>query len=86
MTAATAARCGGLLAAARGELDEAAAELTEALRRHAEVTAQPVQIGRTLLALGAVQRRQKQRRTARETLERALALFDGAEAALWSNT
>ncbi len=82
--AASAARCGGLLAAARGDLDGAAADLAEALRRHDEVTAQPVQIGRTLLALGAVQRRQKQRRAARQTLERAIALFDGAEAALWA--
>jgi ATP/maltotriose-dependent transcriptional regulator MalT len=84
-TAALAAYCGGMMLAARGELDQAAAELAEALRLHDEVTAQPVQIGRSLLALGAVQRRRKQRRSARETLQRALALFDGAEAALWAD-
>lgn len=54
------------------------------LRLMGQLTRQPVQIGRTLVALGAVQRRQKQRRTARDTLELALALFEEAQAALWT--
>ncbi len=84
VTAATAARCRGALAAARGRLDEAVAELTEALRLHDQVTHQPVQRGRTLLTLGAVQRRLKQRRAARETLTEAITTFEGASAALWA--
>ena len=40
--------------------------------------------GRTLLALGAAQRRAKRRREARETLEEALAVFERIGAALWA--
>jgi DNA-binding CsgD family transcriptional regulator len=40
--------------------------------------------GRTELALGAAQRRAKQRRRARETLGRALASFEKYGAALWA--
>ncbi len=83
-TAAAAVRCRGALAAARGSLDEAVTELTEALRLHDLVTRQPVQRGRTLLMLGAVQRRLKQRRAARETLAEAITTFEGASAALWA--
>jgi DNA-binding CsgD family transcriptional regulator len=83
-TAAAAARCRGALAAARGHLDEAVVDLTEALRLHDLVTRQPAQRGRTLLTLGAVQRRLKQRRAARETLTDAIATFEGASAALWA--
>jgi DNA-binding CsgD family transcriptional regulator len=80
---ATAARCRGLLSAARGELDAAAAQLERALREH-DRCLQPFELGRTLLALGVVQRRAKQRAAARATLDRALQLFDGLGAALWA--
>jgi ATP/maltotriose-dependent transcriptional regulator MalT len=83
-TAAAAVRCRGALAAARGDLDEAVTELTEALRLHDLVTRQPVQRGRTLLTLGAVQRRRKQRRAARETLAEAITTFESSSAALWA--
>jgi tetratricopeptide (TPR) repeat protein len=83
-TAAATVRCRGALAAARGHLDEAVTELTEALRLHDLVTRQPVQRGRTLLTLGAVQRRLKQRRAARDTLAEAITTFEGASAALWA--
>ena len=43
----------------------------------------PVDRGRTLLALGTVQRRRRRRRVARETLESAVELFDAVGAALW---
>jgi DNA-binding CsgD family transcriptional regulator len=82
--APAAARCRGALAAARGRLDDAVAELTEALRLQDQMTGQPIQRGRTLLTLGAVQRRLKQRRAARETLDEAIAAFEGADAALWA--
>ena len=84
VTAAAAARCRGALAAARGDLARAAAELTRALRLGDLITRDPVERGRTMLVLGGVQRRLKQRRSARETLGAAIALFEDAQAALWA--
>jgi DNA-binding CsgD family transcriptional regulator len=81
---ALAARCRGLLAAARGQLDVAVSALGAARRLHDEVCPQPLEIGRTLLVLGAVQRRVKQRRLARETLTQAIAILDGIGATLWA--
>ena len=76
-------RSRGLLAAQAGELDAALASYEEALALHAKVEL-PLDRGRTLLALGAAQRRAKRRREARGTLEEALALFEGLGAALWA--
>ena len=55
----------------------------EALDVHARVEL-PLDRGRTLLALGATQRRVKRRREARATLEEALAVFEEIGAALWA--
>jgi DNA-binding NarL/FixJ family response regulator len=63
------------LAAARGELEAASARLEDAAARH-EVIGDPFNRGRALLALGAVQRRQRQKRLARNALESALATFE----------
>ena len=76
-------RCRGLLAARAGELDAALAEYELALASHDRARI-PLDRGRTLLALGAAQRRTKRRREARVTLEEALAVFDGIGAALWA--
>ena len=76
-------RCRGLLAAQAGDVATALAAYEEALASHDEVDI-PLDRGRTLLALGAAQRRAKRRREARTTLERASDLFDGVGAALWS--
>ncbi|HEV2452560.1 MAG TPA: AAA family ATPase [Streptosporangiaceae bacterium] len=84
ITSASAARCRGLLAAARGDPGEAVTHLDHAVELQAAMTPQPVQLGRTLLALGSMQRRLKQRRAARETLTEAIRLFQGAGAALWA--
>lgn len=84
VTAVAVARCRGMLAAAGGRLDEAASELGAALRLHDQMTPEPVQRGRTLLQLGSVQRRLRQRGAARTTLGEAAALFERAEAALWA--
>ena len=84
VTDATAARCRGALAAAQGRLDDAITELTGALRLQDQMSWQPVPRGRILLLLGAVQRRLKQRRAARETLGEAIATFEGASAVLWT--
>ena len=61
----------------------ALAAYNEALEWHAKVEL-PLDRGRTLLALGAAQRRAKRRREARETLEEALAIFERIGAALWA--
>jgi DNA-binding CsgD family transcriptional regulator len=80
---ANCARCRGMLAAQAGELDSAFAAYEEALEWHAKAGL-PLDRGRTLLALGAAQRRAKRRREARETLEEALAIFERIGAALWA--
>src|SRR6266545_4125956 len=80
---APAARCRALLAAAEGDLDAAFASFDRALAEHDRAEA-VFERGRTLLALGATQRRAKQKRAARESLERALALFDELGARLWA--
>src|SRR4029078_7485562 len=44
----------------------------------------PLDHGRTLLALGALQRRTRRRRDARATLDHALAIFERSGAELWA--
>ena len=76
-------RCRGLLEAQAGELGAAVVEFEAALALHDKVGL-PLDHGRTLLVLGAAQRRLKRRREARATLEQALALFETIGAALWA--
>ncbi len=80
---ANCARCRGMLAGQTGDLEAAIAAVEEALGWHAKVEL-PLDRGRTLLALGATQRRMKRRREARVTLEEALAVFERIGAALWA--
>jgi len=80
---ATGARSRALLLAAQGDLAGAHAALQRALEAHERLD-QPFERGRTLLALGTVQRRQGEKRAARETLERALSIFDQLGARLWA--
>jgi DNA-binding NarL/FixJ family response regulator len=54
------------------------------LRLLDRVSPQPVERGRTLLALGVIQRRLKQRAAARETLTEAMTIFTAVEAPLWA--
>jgi hypothetical protein len=79
---AVAARCRGLVACARGDVDRALGELEDALARHEEVTL-PFQQARTLLALGRAQRQAAQRRNARDTLEASRDSFAQLGAAAW---
>jgi DNA-binding CsgD family transcriptional regulator len=81
---ATGARSRALLLAAEGDLAEAHAALERALDAHERLD-QPFERGRTLLALGTVQRRQGEKRAARETLEQALSIFDQLGARLWAD-
>jgi DNA-binding CsgD family transcriptional regulator len=80
---AIAGRCRGLLLAAQGELAAASPPLEDALVLHAEA-GQPFEEARTLLVLGSVQRRGRQKRSTRETLDRAAERFDELGARLWS--
>jgi DNA-binding CsgD family transcriptional regulator len=77
-----AARCRSLLAAAHGDLEAARAELGRALELH-EASPIPFDRARTLLALGAAQRRANERRDARASLTSARDLFAGIGAAAW---
>jgi DNA-binding CsgD family transcriptional regulator len=80
---AGAARCRGLLLATSGDHDGAAAAFEEALAQHDRVR-MPFERARTLLAMGAWQRRAKQKAAARATLTSALAAFEALGAALWA--
>jgi DNA-binding CsgD family transcriptional regulator len=80
---AIAARCHGLILAARGDVAGAQASFDRALVEHAR-TEDPYQHARTLLALGVVQRRAKQRAAARVALDEALAIFDRLGASVWA--
>ena len=81
---ASAARCRGLVRAARGDLEGALVSLQEALPAH-EQASMPFEHARTLLALGATRRRARMKRPAREALEQALAIFEGLGARLWAD-
>jgi ATP/maltotriose-dependent transcriptional regulator MalT len=80
---ACAGRCRGLLLTAQADLDPAANALEEALRQHERVP-MPLERARTLLAYADVQRRKRERRRARATLEQALAIFEQHGASLWA--
>ena len=80
---ARAARCRALLAAARGEPASARAEIEQALVNHARVQ-MPLELGRTLLAKGQIERRAKQKRAARDSFEATLERFDSIGARLWA--
>jgi DNA-binding CsgD family transcriptional regulator len=81
---ATAARCRGLIAAARGDLEAARLALEHAEAHHQRVP-QPFELARTLMIRGEVERRNKQKRAARDFLGRALGIFDELGASLWSS-
>jgi DNA-binding CsgD family transcriptional regulator len=80
---AAAARGHGILAAARGDLEEAIAALEEALAAHDRVE-MPFERGRTLLALGRTLRRRKQWSAARERLREAVNIFVRTGAPRWA--
>jgi DNA-binding CsgD family transcriptional regulator len=79
--AAVLLRASAVLAARRGRLDEAESTLARSL---SEASTLPLQRARILLALGSVQRRRRQRATARQTLEAALASFEELGARPWA--
>jgi DNA-binding CsgD family transcriptional regulator len=76
-------RCRALLAVANRDLVGALAAAGDAAAVHARVPL-PLEYARSLLVLGEVNRRAKQKRAAREALEHALALFEELGAVLWA--
>jgi ATP/maltotriose-dependent transcriptional regulator MalT len=80
---ASAARCRALLLVAHKDLEAARQVLELALKEHERV-GQPLELGRTLLVAGEVERRAKQKRGARSSLEAALHIFEGVGARLWA--
>jgi DNA-binding CsgD family transcriptional regulator len=79
---ATSARSRALLLAARQNPDGAAVAIEQALAHHQRL-AMPFELGRTLLTQGQLRRRAKQKRAARESLQRALQIFEQLSAPLW---
>lgn len=84
LTAALAARSRGAIAAGKGDLEAAGRQFAAALRLHEQASPMPMLRGRTLLLLGMVQRRLKERGAARGTLSAALEIFEHVEAPLWA--
>jgi DNA-binding CsgD family transcriptional regulator len=76
-------RCRGLVAAARGDVDEAVSLLEQAVAQHDEV-GDPFGRARSLLALGVIRRRARQKRAARDAIDAALVGFEGLGAATWA--
>ena len=76
------AHCRSLILAAEGDLAGAEVAATRAVTLNDE-HGWAVHLGRSLLALGSVQRRRGHKAEARATLERAVAVLDDAGAAIW---
>jgi DNA-binding CsgD family transcriptional regulator len=81
---AQATRCRGLVAAARGDVDEAVVTLEQAVAQHKAV-GDPFGQARALLALGVARRRARKKRAAREAIEDAVAVFEKCGAAGWAD-
>jgi DNA-binding CsgD family transcriptional regulator len=74
----------GLFLAAQGENERAIASLeSAAVAPEPPQGVNPFELARTLLALGTIQRRTQHKRDARETLERAIGIFERLGAQLW---
>ena len=81
---AMAARCRGLLLAARGDVEGAAAAYGTALTIHEQLPDARYDLARTLLVAGQLQRRRRERRAARASLARAAQLFEEVGTNQWA--
>ena len=79
---ATSARCRGLIAAVEDPV-KSLEHLERAVELHDRV-GQPLELARTQLVRGAAQRRARQKRNARDSLESALTTFDELGTPLWA--
>lgn len=77
------ARCRALVLAAQGDVAGALAGLDRTLERELDLP-MPLELARTMIVRGQLQRRRKQKRAARDSLERALALCGEIGATLWA--
>jgi DNA-binding NarL/FixJ family response regulator len=77
------ARARGLVAAADGDLADAETALEEAVEA-GRAAGSPLELGRSLLALGSVQRRRRKKQAARETLTEALEILDDLGSRIWA--
>ena len=80
---ATGARCRAHLAAIDGDLQEALAACEQAISQHERLT-MPFELGRTLLIKGTIERRARRKSAARDSLVRALTIFEHLGAPLWA--
>ena len=80
---AQATRCRGLVAAARGDIDQALPLLERAVEEH-EAVGDAFGRARALLALGVIGRRARRKRTARAAIEAAVAGFEQLGARGWA--
>jgi DNA-binding CsgD family transcriptional regulator len=80
---ADAARGRALVLAAQGDLEGALENVQRSLGELERIEA-PLTRARTLLALGTVRRRRKEKRAAREALDAAIAILDALPAPLWA--
>ena len=78
-----AARCRALLLAAHGDLDQAARTAQEALAVGQDVELR-LELARTFLVAGQIERRRRHKQLARDLLDQALRIFDDAGARLWA--
>jgi DNA-binding CsgD family transcriptional regulator len=81
---AVAARCRALAMAATGDGSVPESMLGDAITTFGELGL-PIERARTLLVLGEVRRRAKQKRLAREALDAALASFEAIGARIWAD-
>ena len=79
------ARLRAIRAASDGDLQTAEKELEEAVAGY-RATSLPFELGRSLLMLGAIRRRRKQKRPAREALTLALDEFERLGNAAWAES
>jgi DNA-binding NarL/FixJ family response regulator len=81
---AAAARVHAAVAASAGDLEASRLALEEAVRECARA-GNPFELGRALLSMGSVERRLQRKRAARQTIDRALELFENLGATLWAD-
>jgi DNA-binding CsgD family transcriptional regulator len=82
-TDAAVSRSRALVAGASGKFGAALQRASDAVDRNRRLP-YPFELGRSLLVQGMVQRRAKQRRAARSSLDEAVAIFEELGASLWA--